>query len=67
MAAKFVDADEIEAVAFRARVVRDSLLDIPDRLAAVLAAESDSRKVHALLSAEIRQALEELTGGLEHG
>ncbi|HSF96400.1 MAG TPA: hypothetical protein VLA52_15345 [Thermohalobaculum sp.] len=67
-AGKFVDVDDVEVAAFnRARVVRDSLLNIPDRLAAVLAAESDAREVHALLSAEIRQALEELTGGPERG
>ena len=65
-AGKFVDADEVKAAAFnRARVVRDSLLNIPDRLAAVIAAEADATTIHALLSTEIRQALEELTGGPE--
>jgi hypothetical protein len=65
-AGKYVDADEIKVAAFnRARVVRDSLLNIPDRLAGVIAAESDAQKVHAMLATEIRQALEELTGGPE--
>lgn len=65
-AGKYVDADDVKVAAFnRARVVRDSLLNIPDRLASVVAAESDSRKVHAMLAAEIRQALEDLTGGPE--
>lgn len=67
-AGKYVDADEVKVAAFnRARVVRDSLLNIPDRVAAVLAAETDPQKVHALLAAEIRGALEELTGGPERG
>ena len=48
----------------KARIARDSLLNIPDRIAAVLAAEADQEKIHALLSSEIRQALEDLTGGL---
>ena len=67
-AGKYVDADEIKVAAFnRARVVRDSLLNIPDRLAGILAAEGDAQKVHAMLATEIRQALEELTGGPERG
>ena len=45
--------------------MRDALLNIPDRLAAVLAAETETQKVHALIAAEIWQALEELTGGPE--
>jgi hypothetical protein len=65
-AGKYVDADEVKVAAFnRARVVRDGLLNIPDRVSAVLAAESDPQKVHTLLAAEIRQVLEELTGGPE--
>jgi hypothetical protein len=60
---RYVDADDVKATAFnKARVVRDGLLNIPDRLSAVLAAESDPAKVHELLAAEIRNALEELSG-----
>jgi hypothetical protein len=40
--------------------VRDNLLNIPDRLAATLAAESDADRVHLMLSGEIRKALDEL-------
>jgi hypothetical protein len=40
-----------------ARTVRDSMLNIPDRVAAELAAEGDATKVHARLDAEIRAAL----------
>ena len=67
-AGKYVDVDEVKVAAFnKGRVVRDALLNIPDRLAAVLAAEADADKVHALLTAEIRQALIELTGGPGEG
>lgn len=67
-AGKYVDADDVKVAAFnKARVVRDALLNIPERLAAVLAAESDARRVHQLMVAEIRSALEELTGGPERG
>jgi phage terminase Nu1 subunit (DNA packaging protein) len=41
-----------------ARAVRDALLNIPDRLASELAAESDATAVHARLDAELRECLE---------
>lgn len=43
-----------------ARTVRDSILNIPDRLSAILAAESNREKCHALLTSELRLALENL-------
>ena len=61
-AGKYVDADEIRAVAFaRARTVRDRLLSIPDRIDSILAAESNRQKIHLLLTDEITKALEELS------
>ena len=62
--AKLISRDEVQVAAFtRGRTIRDNLLNLADRLAATLAAESDADRVHQLLSAEIRQALEELSGG----
>lgn len=59
---KLVSADEVRVASFnRFRQFRDGMLNIPDRLAAVLAAESDPRKVHELLSTEIRKALLEFS------
>lgn len=59
---KFVDVDEVKSVAFRrGRIVRDNLLSIPDRLDAILAAETDRRKVHQILSDELNRVLDELT------
>jgi len=61
---KLVSRDEVQVAAFtKARTIRDNLLNIPDRLAATLAAEADADRVHQILSAEIRKALEELSGG----
>jgi len=63
-----VDADDVKVAAFnRARVVRDALLNIPERLAAVLAAETDEQRVHGMLTAEIRAACEELSGDSGRG
>lgn len=58
---KLLPASEVKAEAFRlARTVRDSLLNIPDRLAGILAAETDPHKVHLLLTDELTKALEAL-------
>ncbi|MDP2138791.1 MAG: hypothetical protein Q8J74_13155 [Candidatus Didemnitutus sp.] len=61
--AKLISRDEVQVAAFtKARTARDNLLNIPDRLAATVAAESDADKVHQILTAEIRKALDELAG-----
>lgn len=58
---KLVDAAEVRKEAFRtARVVRDAMMNLPDRIAAELAAESNQFKVHQKLTKEIRRALEGL-------
>lgn len=59
---KLVNRDETQVAAFtRGRTVRDRMLNIPDRLAATLAAESDCDKVHQRLTEEIRKALDVLS------
>ena len=51
-------ARDVEAAQFeQARALRDALLAVPDRLAAVLAAEADPQTVHDLLVEEITAAL----------
>lgn len=44
--------------------IRDALRTIPDRVAPILAAESDQAKIHAMLLKEIGQALEGLGNAL---
>jgi phage terminase Nu1 subunit (DNA packaging protein) len=59
--AELVEWDKIQALnASTAVLIRESLLAIPDRLSAVLAAESDESKVRALMDVEIRAALKSL-------
>ncbi len=61
---KLVSRDEMKVAAFnRYRTFRDGMLNIPDRLAAVLAAESDPRRTHELLATETRKALTEFSDG----
>jgi len=64
-AGRLVDADEVTRAAFKtARAVREAMLNIPDRLASQLAGETDARRVHDLLTAELERALEALADGL---
>ena len=57
-----VDSAYTQQCAFStARRVRDAVLRIPDRIAPMVAAESDQTKVRTLLDQELRQALEELS------
>jgi len=49
---------EMEAATFNlARTFRDQMLNIPERISAIVAAERDPRNCHDILTAEIRKAL----------
>ena len=57
-AGAFVAVAEARQAFFeRARATRDGILAIPDAIAADLAAETDARKVHAMLTAALHAAL----------
>ncbi len=61
---RVVSRDEVQVATFnKFRTFRDGMLNIPDRVAAMLAAETDPAKVHQLLSTEIRKALQEFSDG----
>lgn len=56
---KLIPAEEVDREWFElARLVRDTMLNIPARIADQLAHETDQRKVQDMLEAEIYQALE---------
>ena len=58
---KLTDAATVKNDAFEAgRIIRDELLTIPDRLADVLAAETDPRETRKKLYEEIEQVLNRL-------
>lgn len=59
---ELVEAAQVERDAYRvARVTRDRLLNVPDRIAAEVAAETDPARVHRTIANEIATALRELT------
>jgi hypothetical protein len=64
MEGKLIRTDAVRAAwAKRITLARDALLQIPHRLAPVLAAESDMERVAQLLEDELRNALAELSRG----
>ena len=61
MAARLVSREEVEKAAFSAaRRAQEILLTVPNRLASILAGESDPAKIHDLLEREMRQVAQEL-------
>jgi hypothetical protein len=53
-----VDAKEVEKAAFDVgRKLRDNMLAVPDRVAALVAAETDRHKIHKMITEEITIAL----------
>lgn len=59
---ELVSVEEVKTEAFNtARVVRNNLLNIPDRISALIASINDAEKIHETLTQEIRTALEELS------
>jgi hypothetical protein len=62
---KLVDKAELKMRLARLHMsVRDALRTIPDRVAPIVAAETDQAKIHAMLLKEIGQALEGLSGAI---
>lgn len=61
---KMVMTEDVERAAFNAaRILRDRMLNIPDRVAAIVAAETDEQKVRDFITEQIEN---ELTTTLEH-
>jgi hypothetical protein len=61
LAARVVERENYEA----AKGIRDAILNVPDRIAAELAAEPDAGRLHARLVAELRKALESIAEVLD--
>ena len=58
---KLVPFDELKLQLSKLHLqVRDNLRTIPDRISPIIAAETDSAKIHSIISSEIRECLEGL-------
>lgn len=59
---ELLDAEQVRLAAFnKARVVRDGMLNLADRLASVVTACDDEKKNHDTITKEVRLVLEELS------
>lgn len=62
---RLIEAEAVrKTIAGAVRSLRDGILGLPDRLATVLAAESDSKKVHVTLKTELARELEALANAI---
>jgi hypothetical protein len=62
---RLIEAEAVrKTIADSVRSLRDGVLGLPDRLATVLAAESDSKKVHVTLKTELSRELEALANAI---
>ena len=65
LAGKLVSRDEVAVEEFNEkRIIRDGVLNIAERVSAQLAAETDEKKVHEILTTELRNALNGIADGL---
>ena len=65
---KLINRDEVQVERFNTnRIIRDGVLNIPDRVSAQLAAETNEKKVHEILTTEIRNALNGIADSLTNG
>ena len=59
---KLVSMAEVNRVFYaKAKAVRDGILNVPDRISALLASINDPAEIHKILTKELRQVLEELS------
>ena len=61
-----IQADVVQRQGFTLAVIlKNNLLSIPDRLSAIVAAETDPAEVHDLISAEVRNSLDAVIKSME--
>jgi hypothetical protein len=66
--AKLVPKDEVQVAAFnKFRQFRDHMLNIPDRIAAMVAAETEAARCYEIIAIEIRKALNDFADSNSNG
>ena len=59
---ELISVNEVKKVFYaKAKAVRDGVLNVPDRVSALLANTNDPVEIHKILTKELRQVLEELS------
>ena len=64
---KLIDADQVKKEQFKlGRMVRDRILNIPNRVSDQLAAITDAHEIHVFLTKEMTEALQDLANDGKH-
>jgi hypothetical protein len=59
---ELISAEKVRNAMFaKGRIIRDGMMNIPDRVSSLLVTVNDAAKIHEILSKEIREVLEELS------
>ena len=65
MSGEYILVEDVKMAAFnKGRIVRDNMLNIPDRISSTLASISDEKVIYKILTEEIRRALDPLAADL---
>jgi hypothetical protein len=58
---RLVSAEKVRHAMFaKGRIIRDGILNVPDRVSSLLATINDASKIHEILTKDLREVLEEL-------
>jgi hypothetical protein len=59
---QLISAEKVRQAMFaKGRIIRDGILNVPDRVSSLIATISDASQVHEILMKELREVLEELS------
>jgi hypothetical protein len=59
---QLISAEKVRHAMFaKGRIIRDGILNVPDRVSSLLATISDASQIHEILMKELREVLEELS------
>jgi hypothetical protein len=59
---QLISAEKVRRAMFaKGRIIRDGILNVPDRVSSLIATISDASQIHEILMKELREVLEELS------
>ena len=59
---ELVSAEKVRQAMFaKGRIIRDGILNVPDRVSSLIATINDASQIHEILMKELREVLEELS------
>jgi hypothetical protein len=59
---ELISAEKVRQAMFaKGRIIRDGILNVPDRVSSLLATINDASQIHEILTKELKEVLEELS------